>query len=491
MLEFPILVFITTLLIFTAYAFIGAAKARSLKDFFHFASLRRNIVALIVANVTLGTGLAYLLTASSQNGLAMLAIPVGVVVGYFSLGAFIRVMAISISEPSENLFVALRSEFNKEKEAKRARPAQIFDLAVTTPLILAFLLVFAFEIFASSQILSGVLSSDSQSISPFVIGAAIFVATLAYCILGGVQSVFRNDVLQFIGILAFVGLLVYGGFFVSPSETVDAGEAYAPPNFKIDKQIFINSVVAFFAAVATQFYSLLNAYTASNIRDAHTTSTLMRANGVMTAIILGLIVLVGATADLNFGEGLNAVILELTSRVSASSILGAIFLGVLIFGMTSVVVSTADTLVISISYFIYVNVLGRKIEDGTRRGVATVRAIMLLLFAASFVMLAIMFKYSPDLFYLLLSIANGPIVYTPFIIAVGLTRGKTPPGSALSSLWAFTFLALFLSASFSSFLFLNSVPAIIPYLSTIHLAVASLVAFAMYRTARRDYGAAQ
>src|SRR2546425_471735 len=50
------------------------SKERSTKDYFHSSELHKNVVSLTATNVSLGTGLVYLVVGAQHNGLLMLQI---------------------------------------------------------------------------------------------------------------------------------------------------------------------------------------------------------------------------------------------------------------------------------------------------------------------------------------------------------------------------------------------------------------------------------
>ena len=469
--------FVATLLLFLVLGMSGIKRIRSVGDFFHKPDFSSNIIALLVANVTLGTGLAYLLTSGAKNGLLMLVIPVGIIVGYWLLAKFIIGLPDQFQSSGKNMLYTMREGISSDGRQGKFLGVSVFDISVTVPLILVYLLIFAYELFASSKIMGAMIFPHQLDKASLIVAVAIFVSTLVYCLMGGVQAVFRTDKLQLIGIIIFVGLLVFSGYFLNGSAHQNEATHSA---FKFDNQIIINSIIAFIAAVATQFYSLLNIYASSNLTDTASRVRLMRWNGFLVALALSPIVIIGATANFDLAKGIAPVISHIAGEAQDIAIVGPGLLFLVVFGMTAVVVSTTDILILSLSYFIYENIIEGDFESGSKEAIKSVRILMLSLFAVAFLLLAGMFWLSADLFYLLLSIANGPIIYVPLIIAAGVLAREKEGLKTISNSWLLFFLFLFVSASFSSLTVLKNMPTIVPYLSIIHLSIASFAAAAIY-----------
>ena len=82
-IELNIILFILAVIAFAAFGFSVMRKHRSAKDYFHDESLFKNVVSLTATNITLGTGLVYLVTGAQYNGLLMLLIPLMTWFGYY------------------------------------------------------------------------------------------------------------------------------------------------------------------------------------------------------------------------------------------------------------------------------------------------------------------------------------------------------------------------------------------------------------------------
>ena len=212
-----LITFSLTLILFALVVMRVRKLIRSPSDFFHSSAERPNLASLVAANITIGTGVSYLLLGGSQNGLLMLLVPLGVLVGYFSLEWFATHKVSSAIHASGNFFTGARELID------RARPGQssYFGWLVLVPLLVCFLLLFAYELFVSSQLIAGLIFSPVSMRHEVVIVTALFSASLFYTSLGGVVSVFRTDFLQLLGILVFLVTLILGAFSLRSPLPID------------------------------------------------------------------------------------------------------------------------------------------------------------------------------------------------------------------------------------------------------------------------------
>src|SRR5690349_2198633 len=83
-----------------AFAWIGFSASRretSAHDYFHDRDLHKNVVSLTATNISLGTGLVYLVSGAQQNGLLMILPVLCVAIGYWLLAVFLeRITAVSL-----------------------------------------------------------------------------------------------------------------------------------------------------------------------------------------------------------------------------------------------------------------------------------------------------------------------------------------------------------------------------------------------------------
>lgn len=95
-LDLNIYLFGSAVIAFALIGFSAVRRQRSVKDYFHDENLFKNVVSLSATDITLGTGLVYLVTGAQHNGLLMLIMPFMLWLGYYLQGEFIE-KATSIS----------------------------------------------------------------------------------------------------------------------------------------------------------------------------------------------------------------------------------------------------------------------------------------------------------------------------------------------------------------------------------------------------------
>ncbi|MDQ8699259.1 hypothetical protein [Hyphomicrobium sp. LHD-15] len=466
---------VASLVTYVAIGFYGSAQNHR-SSFFHIAGVRKGVIALVVANVTLGTGLAYLLTAGSMNGLLVLSIAFGVFTGYWLLSIFLASLPDSLTGAGGNLLMCFRNAIESQRPASKTHGRSVFDAAILIPLVAAFIMFFAYEIFVSSKIIAAVAFPESGAYTTQLVAVLIFVAALAYCLVGGMAAVYTTAIIQLIGILLFLGLITYASVATITASQFPIAQQFL---YRGDKQALINCLTGFTDAVATQFYSLINAFGASHLRATKQKARLMRINGAILAAIFSLIILIGTSTPHEIAADIGAYVSRISSSLSSIPFGSAVLITLLVFGMVSVVISTADTLIVALTYFIYENV-GRREGAETSQDISSIRKLMATLFLISFFALLALFSLQPNIFYLLLSIASGPVVMAPLMVALGAISRTPGALGSVSDPWLAAFGGLFVIASTASFTSLALAPSLVPYASLFHLSLSTVLALALY-----------
>ena len=336
-----------------------------------------------------------------------------------------------------------------------------------------FILIFAYEIFATSQLLSGLVFEEPTQGSQIFISAIIFLASLLYCGFAGVKAVFRTDQIQLIAILLFTGVMVWIAFQPVSSTSQDL----VASGLKMDQQTLINVTLAVVATLSTQFYSLINWFTVSNIKEEKQRKSVLRGSAVLIAIILAIFIALGASIPLDWSGGLSSAVTSLFTPVSEQGVMGKLIMIVIILGLTSIVISTVDTLMISLTMYVHDVIFKRdsKNTDQSKEALAFARTLLLSLFAVAFIFLAGMYYAKPNIFYLLLAIASGAAIYTPLIIAIGYLANKPQQLSVIGNGILLLYLMLVISAMSINLWASASYPALVPYISLIFLVLSVLI----------------
>lgn len=457
MTGFHLLVFIIIVAAFFWVGLRGSRRISSPNSFFHYPKLSSNILSLVAANVTIGSGLVYLITGGSQNGLLMFAIPLATGLGYFLLSFFVS-KVIPKDLPSEMNFL-------KGVDAKIERVSgnkSMFSSLVSLCLIVVFVLFLGFEIFAASGMIAPLIIDTPSSFAKMLVSVAIFVIALIYTMLGGVQGVFRTDKLQLIAILTFLVMII---FALAGNQN---GTQHNPDNFnKISMTIIVSVISAFLAAIATQFYSIINWTSVSHLQAVNR-SRMLKFTGVLTTIVLALIVTIGVlVSEQTSGEPIAHIMNRFTEMIQGGSFLIQIITVVIIAGLASIVFSTVDSIIIAATMFFYDNVLNRNSyssSDSTIE-VRRIRRIALLCFVASFAALMYFNFQQPNIFYLLLTIASGVIVFAPMLATAGYLSRKDVLIKRLTRTVVMTYVSIFVIAFMAGIIALEWVPSITPWIS--------------------------
>lgn len=468
-LNLNIFIFIVTVIVFGLYAVPAARRITSPKTFFHRQELPANIISLTAANVTLGTGLAYLLLGGQQNGILMLFIPVMVWLGYYLLAHFTSRYVASDVLTGTNFLTGIN-----ERIAARTGTPSPFGLVVTVSLIVVYTLILPYEIFASSKIIAPLLFTQGGNTPAIVLSIIIFFAALLYVIFGGIAAVFATDKLQLGAILLFIPILAFI-VFAYPSQD---REPLLTLGFvlKLDTTVIFNVIAASVAALSTQFYSLLNWGYISHMEAAHR-EQLLKWVGGLAALILTVIVAVGVFYPVKEGGDVVTDLMALYARIgSQSGILIWVLSGISVLGMTSIVFSTVDSLIIKIIMFYYDNVAKRRSmsEEANPKELKSIRGMVFISFLLIFLILGYFNFIQPNLFYLLLAIAGGVTVFGPMLATVGYLSSKGDALKIFSRGVVWSYFGLFLLAGVVSVSALLLKPAMLGWIGTLTFIISGL-----------------
>ncbi|GIW56980.1 MAG: hypothetical protein KatS3mg082_3384 [Nitrospiraceae bacterium] len=398
--------------LFAAIGIWGARSVRGLEDFFHFRGVGKNVLALVVANITLGNGIAYLFAAGGALGAVILVLPLALVAGYALVGWLVSRWASPALFSGGSLFAAAAREIGRATGSR-----SMLVPMVVGPLALAYLFVLAYELFASSQIISAFLGGPANGAPPVLVGALLFVGALVYTVAGGAQSVYRSDLVQFAAILAFAGIVLLGAMMAPEVRWV------LLPQMPL--AMFIITLLALVVnTVATQTFSLLNWYLASNLEATPQIRTAFLGGAVTTSAFFAVIALVGLGVPGPWGTDLAAALTLLLEPLRAYGVVADVAFYLVAFGLLSIVLSSADTLMIAVAMFVLearqslrAHQPGDPSEDISAT-LFTIRAAIGIGFLVMFAFLGWLYYFRANLFYMLLGIAGGAAAYAPLVWAL-------------------------------------------------------------------------
>ena len=82
--------FAAAVVLFFCTGLWGSRRITSAGGFFHYPRVSSNVLSLTAANITVGSGLVYLITGGFQNGPLMYAVPLATGLGYYLLASFVN-----------------------------------------------------------------------------------------------------------------------------------------------------------------------------------------------------------------------------------------------------------------------------------------------------------------------------------------------------------------------------------------------------------------
>lgn len=400
-----------------AFAWIGFSASRrehSTKDYFHDDKLHKNVVSLAATDVTLGTGLVYLVIGAQHNGLLMLLVPAMVWLGYFLQGCYLERATAVAARTRKNFLAGVNELITKET----GNPSP-FGRIVSGSLVLVFVLILAFEIFASSKVVAPFLFKEANLSAEAWVSVIVFCITLTYTLLGGIKAVFSVDFIQVPLICLFLPVLLWTSIpaIRDPSQL----PIQLAHTLKLDWVALVAVAIACMNAVTTQFYSILNWGAISNV-GIHNQKKLLNRVGLISGAVLLLFVLVGLLHPVAPGkQAWQEISANYAVLSSQSGIVACIVSGVLLLGMASILLTTTDAVVINTILFWYDNIAGGdslSVERNAKE-LRRIRRIGVAAFTLCFAVLMTINYLQPDPFYLLLSMAGGVVVFAPMIATAG------------------------------------------------------------------------
>ena len=457
--ELNTVVFAVALIIFFTIAVRASRHVISPKSFFHNESITPNIISLTVANITLGTGVAYILVGAQNNGLLMLLVAVMPLIGYYLLASFLKKLNPAVLA-KKNFFTGIDNLIYEQTHS-----SSHFGSSVIVSLIFIYVLALSFEIFASSKIIAPLLFVDAGLSQQILLSIIVFIIALLYTILGGINAVFRTDKVQLGAILVFVPML----FYVAVIYPLREGSSLPTIDtiLKLDKTVIFAIATASIMAIATQFFSLMNWGYISTVRSGNR-ERLLKKVALFSFLVILVITITGVLHPSTAGSDALTDLMSSYSRIGGvqCGLWAYILLGFSVLGMCSIIFSTVDSLMIKIIMFFYDNVAKRdsKKEDIDPIEVKRIRTIVFICFLIVFLVLAYMNYTQPNIFYLLLTLAGGAVVFAPMVVTAGYLSTNGNAIKAFNNKVVLGYIALFIVTFMVSVLALNLKPHIVGYI---------------------------
>lgn len=447
--DLNLLLFGIVVIVFAVFGFSASRKQSSAKDYFHNESLFKNVVSLTATNITLGTGLVYLVTGAQHNGLLMMLIPFMVWLGYFFLALFLKKATNVTVRTGKNFLASIDEQITQMTFMKSP-----FSRIVSGSLVITFVLLLAFEIFASSKVISPFLFKSPSVRAEIWLSIIIFCITIFYTLLGGINAVFKVDILQVPLVCLFLPVFIITTIprFANPESILER----IGSTLKFDGHVLAAIAIASVNAVATQFYSILNWGAVSHVKLPNQ-QRLLKWVGISTAVVLAVFVFAGLLHPIKPGEQVwQDITKSYSSLASQVSLRDYAFSSILLLGMASLLLTTTDAVVITAIMFWYDNVAKRDSKNTKNDPVELkkIRIIGAAIFILCFAILIIINYWQPDPFYLLLSMAGGVAIFAPMIVTAGFLSSRENALRIFTPLVIYIYFGLFLIAGVVNILML-------------------------------------
>jgi len=342
-----------SILLYIAISVVDARRLKTTAAFFHDAGKPwQAIVSLTAFNVTLGTGVTYVLAQAQTTGLLLYLTPLGVLIGYIAIAEYYRVVAYRAQASQPNVFYLLGS-------ANRGGSLTVFARVFGLFMAATYVLVLAFELRTGTKVILDSLLGSPTNTAFIGFALIVFGTVAAYTAIGGLKAAVDTDVWQIGFIILFLvclflllwddhGLMA-GRSWVRAMD-LSASRVSAEPLLAVT-----SALLALVMAVTTQFYSIINVHMGSTFEPQRQAS-IFRWVGVWSALIYAIVasaaLVVGSPASL--GEHVYDFL-----RIDDPGPMDYMMVIGLFAGMLAVLLSTLDNMTISISKIVYENLLGR------------------------------------------------------------------------------------------------------------------------------------
>jgi Na+/proline symporter len=379
------------------------------------------VVSLTAYNVTLGTGIAYVLSQAQATGYLVFLTPIAVTLGYLAVGSYRGRVKYVSSPTSPNIFYLL------SRCTLSGAPEPIpFARAFSAFIGATYFLLFAFELSVGSSFISHSLLKSPETALTVAIATLILVVVVGYTAISGLRAAVTTDVAQLVFILAFIIAIPYivsQGGVATPALDVKASTAANQTTFTTAQAV--SAALAILTAISTQFYSLVNSQLISSYQP-ETQRRVLFCAGLASGAIYAVVAAIGLV--ITSRESLEAAIRTFLYSATPGPYDGLIAF-LLFAGMLAVLMSTLDNVAIAVAQQFYDLAEGRRRRKGQA---ALTPDAELKRFRYFYVVIGILvapvaaFLYSrlPNAFYMLLTILFAAGTLSPIVFTAILLRAE-------------------------------------------------------------------
>lgn len=355
--------------------------------------LRRATLSLACYNVTLGTGIAYLVDQSTLSGYSVFLTPFAMALGYWLFAKYMGSLDFHPTAETPNLYRLL---------SPRSDGISLLTRIYSIAIVVTFALVLGFELWLGSDLVAAAMFANPTLAIKVTVAGLLFLIVAIYTTIGGMRGSVETDFLQAFMLLGFiVAAAVLAHATQLPED--DALEVRDVSQF----QGILVTVLAIVTALTTQFYSIVNnnfglRYNAEEQRKMFTWA------GALAAAFYIVVLLIFMTAPTPF------TLNKLASMVGTNSISTFSWLAIFLAGgMVAMSMSSLDNATVSVSKIVFENWLTKSQPHNIPR-------LRLIHFLVSVIMMGVavmLIVLQLNLFYTILTILFAASVFSPILSA--------------------------------------------------------------------------
>ena len=414
--------FLVSVLGFYLISFFWGGKPSNLKQFFHDRNVTLNVFSLSAGNLALAQGIVFVLMGTQIFGALYLLLP-----GMLFLGQFV-VYPKLIARLGENLYDrgTVLTGLSDKLDAAAAKPVH-FQLFTTSYVLLTYLICLCYEIFVSSKWLAVAMFPNPTVTGQIVIAFMLLAFTLSYTVTGGYRTVQRTDLMQVLFALILIGGIVYFLGSNVPTTLTPTKSALFPTS----APVLVGFLTMLMTPFTAQIYGILNHSFASHQENAGERRNLFKGAGLMIFIVY-IVLAVAALYYNHTKDGAQAALESwLSGSVKGAGTTNAMFVAVAGIGIGAMIMSTVDTMMITITQNGFECLLkgNSKSEVSNNNQLRNVRLAMLGIFVPVFAVLAWWWYAKANTFNLIFAVASPCEALAPMIVCLLLLskRGDVSP----------------------------------------------------------------
>lgn len=403
--------FIISVVGFYLISIFWGGKPTNIKEFFHDGNVRWNVFSLTAANLALGTGVVYVLDGTQAFGVLYLTLPLMLLFGQRVYAKLVSSVAPQSLFTRGTLLAGLADELDKANAGKKVCFQQLTIFYV----IVTYILGLCYEIFVSAHWLATTMSPTPGVAGEAIIAFLVLALTLSYTVSGGYRTIQKTDVMQVFCAFILIGGLVLFLLFSQPSPNPSVVKAAWIP---ASAPLWIALLTMILTPFTAQFYGILNHSLASHQQESADRKKLFKRASILISAVY--VILASAAFYYNHSKGDAHAAVEswLSSSMQAGGASAFVVVALAAIGMGAIVMSTVDTMMITITQTGYEGFFKGDSNQTGKAGLGMIRSAMLVIFIVAFSILLFLWKTKPDTLSLLFAAASPCEALAPLIVCL-------------------------------------------------------------------------